>query len=70
MEDLAYPIKLDDDYPCRGTDAFGEEQTFDDLLKEGMEVGPRVGDDTFCTGVVVKRSDGLWAIADYENGEP
>jgi hypothetical protein len=63
VSDLAYPIKLNDDYPCRGRDAFGEEQTFDDLLEEGMEVGPRVGDEVFCTGVVVKRPDGLWAIA-------
>jgi hypothetical protein len=63
VTDLAYPIKLDDDYPCRGVDALGETQTFDDLLREGMEVGPRVGDDVFPTGIVVRRDDGLWAVA-------
>ena len=63
MGDLAYPIKLDDDYPCRGRDAFGEEQVFDDFLQEGQEVGPKVGDDMFPTGVVERRDDGLWAVA-------
>lgn len=64
MTDLAYPIKLDDDYPCRGTDAFGETQTFSDLLTEGMEVGPEIDGDVFPTGKVVRRDDGLWAVAD------
>lgn len=64
MNDLAYPIKLDDDYPCRGTDAFGELQTFDDLLKEGMEVGPAVDGEVFPTGRVIRKADGLWAVLD------
>lgn len=64
MSDLAYPIKLDDDYPCRGRDALGEVQTFDDLLTEGMEVGPKAGDEVFITGHVVRRADGLWAVAE------
>jgi hypothetical protein len=68
VSDLAYPIKLDDDYPCQGTDAFGETQTFDDLLTEGMSVGPKVGDDVFPTGVVVRRDDGLWAVAECSDG--
>lgn len=67
MNDLAYPIKLDDDYPCRGRDALGEEQTFDDLLKEGQEVGPKTGDEVFITGHVVRRDDGLWAVAEGES---
>jgi hypothetical protein len=64
MSDLAYPIKLDDDYPCRGIDALGETQTFKDLLTEGMEVGPEVDGEVFPTGEVVRRDDGLWCVAE------
>lgn len=63
MTDLAYPIKLDDDYPCRGRDALGELQTFNDLLTEGMEVGPELDGEVFATGEVVRRDDGLWVVA-------
>lgn len=66
MEDLAYPIKLADDYPCQGRDALGEIQTFNDLLREGMSVGPELDGDLFPTGEVVRKSDGLWAIAESE----
>lgn len=66
MADLAYPIKLDDDYPCRGTHALGETQTFDDLLQEGMDVGPKIDDEVFVTGVVVRKEDGLWCVAEGE----
>jgi hypothetical protein len=67
VADLAYPIKLDDDYPCRGRDALGEEQVFDDLLCEGMAVGPKIGDEVFLTGEVVRRNDGLWAVAEADS---
>lgn len=64
MNDLAYPIKLNDEYPCQGTDALGEMQTFDDLLREGMEVGPSDEDgNVYATGEVVRKADGLWAVA-------
>jgi len=63
VSDLAYPIKLEDDYPCRGIDALGEVQTFNDLLREGMEVGPELDGEVFPTGEVVQREDGLWAVA-------
>lgn len=64
MSDLTYPIKLDDDYPCRGHDALGELQTFNDLLEEGMEVGPEFDGEVFTTGEVVRRDDGLWVVAE------
>lgn len=63
MSDLAYPIKLNDDYPCQGTDALGETQTFDDLLREGMSVGPIIDGDIHPTGEVVRKADGLWVVS-------
>ena len=69
MSDLAYPIKLDDDHPCRGVDALGELQTFNDLLREGMVIGPEVDGDVFPTGEVVRRDDGLWVVAEASSGE-
>jgi hypothetical protein len=70
VADLAYPIKLDDDYPCRGTDALGELQTFDDLLREGMKVGPIIDGAVFPTGEVVRKVDGLWAVAELSEPPP
>jgi hypothetical protein len=65
MSDLAYPIKLDDDYPCRGVDAMEDEQIFDDLLFEGQSVGPKDEDgNVHPTGEVVRKPDGLWAVAE------
>lgn len=60
--EIAFPFKLDDDYPCRGEDANGKEIHFDDLLFEGEIVSSvTVGDDHFGPyGRVVRRDDGLW----------
>lgn len=67
MSDLAYPIKLNDSYPCQGTDANGCAIVFPDLLREGEQVGPSDEDDggeaLFVSGVVVRRPDGLWCEA-------
>lgn len=68
--DLAYPIKLNDDYPCQGLDADGEIQTFNDLLHEGMSVGPICGEEIIPTGEVVRKADGLWAVAEGAGGDP
>lgn len=64
MAELAYPIKLDDKYPCRGRDANGEQVHWDDLLSEGDITGP--GDDHGDTSEarVVRGYDGLWVIWD------
>ena len=69
MSDLRYPIKLNDAYPCQGTDAAGESITFTDLLHEGARVGPfdpedcESGEPLYESGVVVAREDGLWIEA-------
>lgn len=64
MAELAYPIKLDDAYPCRGTDANGDAVHWGDLLAEGDITGP--GDDSDCVpeARVVRGTDGLWVIWD------
>lgn len=63
--EIAFPLKLDDEYPCRGEDANGREFHFDDLLAVGQIVGARmVGDDVFGPwGRVSRKSDGLWIEA-------
>jgi hypothetical protein len=64
-----FPIKLDDDYPCQGTDAIGGRVTFDDLLFVGMKVGDPVPGDPLNAfppfGVVVQENDGLWIREEY-----
>jgi hypothetical protein len=66
---LHYPIKLNDDYPCQGTDANGKAVYFPDLLDEGDLVGPTVehdgtpGEAAYVDGVVVRRDGGLWIDA-------
>lgn len=71
MAELRYPIKLDDDYPCRGVDAAGEHVVFDDLLQEGNRVGCRTrGDDVFGPyGIVVQREDGLQVEVEIGPGD-
>lgn len=72
MADLHYPIKLDDNYPCAGTDANGDRVMWDDLLFEGQLTGPGHGhdDNVFPPfGRVVKRADGLWVEAAPEEDE-
>lgn len=63
--EIAFPLKLDDDYPCCGEDANGREFHFNDLLTVGEIVGARmVGDDVFGPwGRVTRKSDGLWIEA-------
>jgi hypothetical protein len=67
MKSLDYPIKLNDDYPCVGTDVNGVEIYWDDLLSEGDLVGPSIEEDdtpgeaAYADGIVVRRRDGLWA---------
>ena len=76
MSDLRYPIKLNDDYTCQGTDAEGTELTFSALLHEGSEVGSWHPDDEngepmYVSGKVVRRDDGLWieALSAGSDGE-
>lgn len=61
---MKYPIKLDDDYPCNGTDPDGFRVRFHDLLDVGDRVGDPVPGDPLNAfppmGVVVRRGDGLW----------
>lgn len=64
---IAFPLKLDDSYPCAGVDDAGVRWTFDDLLFEGGLVASYVDRDgnTYGPGgVVVRREDGLWAVRD------
>jgi hypothetical protein len=49
---MKFPVKLSDEYPCRGVDAEGDEVFFDDLLNEGDTVAGQ--------GEVVRNPDGLW----------
>lgn len=64
----AYPVKLDDGYPCRGVDANGRHVTYFDLLREGERVGEPVPGDPLNAfppfGIVVEREDGLWIEAE------
>lgn len=63
---LNYPIKLNDDYTCQGTDALGKSVTFTDLLWEGDRVGPVDEDEAeamYVDGIVVLKDDGLWVVA-------
>lgn len=62
--DTAYPVKLNDAYPCQGYDADGKPVFWEDLLDEGMRVGPSIGDDVFPNATVVRKSDGLWVVGD------
>ena len=64
---LALPAKLDDEYPCGGTDANDEQFRFKDLLEVGERVGTTADDKGNVWGpfgIVVKRDDGLWIVAD------
>lgn len=57
------PVKLDDDYPCRGTDSTGRPVYFDDLLAEGQRVATfsdTNGNYYGPFGTVERRADGLW----------
>ena len=70
---LALPAKLDDEYTCRGTDANGEQFAFEDLLELGEKVGTSADDKGNVwgpLGVVVKRDDGLWIVADEPSEGP
>ena len=78
MNDLHYPIKLDDDYTCQGVDARGVVVAFSDLLRAGDKVGPSHPDDVdfedeamYLSGVVVRRDDGMWieALSAGSDGE-
>lgn len=66
---MRYPIKLDDDYPCRGTDADGGTVVYPDLLAEGDRCGPAAPEDVdggeavFIDAEVVRKDDGLWVVA-------
>jgi len=62
--DLAYPIKLDDEIPTHGEDANGHAVFFDERLTEGMAVGPVIDDEVFPTGEVIRKADGLRAVAE------
>ncbi len=68
--EIAFPLELDADYPCRGRDANGKETHFNDLLSVGEIVASvMVGDDLFGPyGRVVERDGGLWvdAAPDYD----
>jgi hypothetical protein len=69
---LALPAKLDDGYTCRGTDANGEQFTFEDLLELGEKVGTSADDKGNVWGpfgVVVRRVDELWIVADERHQE-
>lgn len=72
---MKYPIKLDDVYPCRGTDADGAAVVFSDLLREGEKVGPWAdgdegGEPMYLDGMVVRRRDGLYVVAFDDHGAP
>lgn len=67
---LKLPVKLNDNYTCKGRDADDAYIAFDDLLSEGERV-PTVqvgdGDDADQCGpygLVVMREDGLWIEAE------
>ena len=66
MAELAYPIKLNDNYTCQGTDANGASVFWDDLLYEGDVTGPSGpgGGEGYSDARVVRRDDGLWVEAD------
>lgn len=61
---MHYPVKLNDNYTCQGIDADGEQVYYDDLLKEGDQVGSKDADENvFVDARVVRRADGLWVVA-------
>lgn len=61
---MHYPVKLNDSYTCQGVDADGEQVYYDDLLKEGDQVGSKDADENvFVDARVVRRVDGLWVVA-------
>lgn len=68
--ELKLPVKLNDDYTCQGRDADGVSVVFEDLLSEGERVATlTVDDDHFGPfGVVVRRDDGLWILAEDAAG--
>jgi hypothetical protein len=71
MHTLHLPVKLNDAYTCQGRDARGASIGFDDLLSEGERVATASrGDDQWGPyGVVVRRDDGLWIVAEEENAD-
>lgn len=52
--EVAYPVKLNDNYTCQGRDANGVPIYWDDLLNEGDYA------DEYGSFIVVLRDDGLW----------
>lgn len=66
-----FPIKLNDEYTCQGRDANGVYVGYDDLLSEGERVASMDDGEGNCWGpfgVVVRKADGLWIIAEREQG--
>ena len=60
---IAFPVKLNDGYPCQGFDAEGAPVYFEDLLYEGDQVADFMDEDGNLYGpmhTVVYRDDGLW----------
>jgi hypothetical protein len=65
MEEVRFPVKLNDNYTCQGIDRDGDAVVFDDLLRLGDSVAAfSDGDDRWGPfGIVVRRPDGLWVEA-------
>lgn len=62
-DEVHFPVKLSEDYPCQGIDSDGVAVVFDDLLEEGDTVArysDHNGNMWGPTGTVVRRQDGLW----------
>lgn len=64
--ETAYPVRLNERYPCQGRDANGEFITYPDLLEPGDVVGEEVaGDEMNCQppfGVVCNLNGDLWIL--------
>ena len=61
------PVKLHDGYSCQGVDADGVYVTYGDLLSEGERVASTDDGEGNCWGpygVVVRKADGLWIVAE------
>jgi hypothetical protein len=56
--EIAYPVKLNDNYTCQGRDANGVSIYWDDLLNEGDHA------DEYGGSIVVRRADGLYVERD------